>query len=112
MTCMYMNNDHTMSYHASACAAAASSCAHMSAMCSAANMTLARILDAIIMASIIICLICCLIAAAFAGCRPRLSISRGKTQSDFFQKMTYKVELCANKDMYQYSLQYQYNVWL
>ena len=65
MTCMYMNNDHTMSYHASACAAAASSCAHMSAMCSAANMTLARILDAISMASIIICLICGLIAAAF-----------------------------------------------
>ena len=53
----------------------------------------------------------CLIAAAFAGYRPRLSISRGKTQSDFFQKMTYKVELCANKDMYQYSLRYQYNAW-
>ena len=71
MTCMYMNNDHTMSYHASACAAAASSCAHMSAMCSAANMTLARILDAISMPSIIIYLICGLIAAAFL----RISLS-------------------------------------
>ena len=58
MTCMYMNNDHTMSYHASACAAAASSCAHMSAMCSAANMTLARILDAIFMASIFVIRLC------------------------------------------------------
>ena len=34
------------------------------------------------------------------------------TLNVFFQKMTHKVELCANKDMYQYSLQYQYNVWL
>ena len=69
MTRMYMNNNFMMDHDA--CAAAASSCAHMSAMCSAANMTLARILDAIFMASSIICLICCLIAAAFL----RISLS-------------------------------------
>ena len=71
MTRMYMNNNFMMDHDASACAAAASSCAHMSAMCSAANMTHARILDAISMASIIICLICGLIAAAFL----RISLS-------------------------------------
>ena len=71
MTRMYMNNNFMMDHDASACVAAAGSCAHMSAMCSAANMTLARILDAISMASIIICLICGLIAAAFL----RISLS-------------------------------------
>ena len=64
MTRMYMNNNFMMDHDASACVAAAGSCAHMSAMSSAANM-ITLILDAIFMASIMICLICCLIAAAF-----------------------------------------------
>ena len=53
----------------------------------------------------------CLIAAAFAGYRPRLSISRGKTQSDLFPKMAHTGELCAGRDRSERSLQYQYNAW-
>ena len=33
------------------------------------------------------------------------------TLNVFFQKMTHKVGLCADKDMYERSLRYQYNAW-
>ena len=53
----------------------------------------------------------CLIAAAFAGCRPRLSISRGKAQRDLCPKMAHKAGLCAGKDMYQRFQRCQRSVW-